>query len=81
MEKKSQILVRPQENGGGSNQDLRFMMMMGQLSKSSSILWLAEQPSSSTVTVAALKKVAKEEIDLRGWKRDDIKSMLQTLLA
>ena len=87
LENKAQILVRPQESAGGPTEDMRFMMMMGYMSKSSSILWLAETPSSSlissktTTTVAALKKLAKEEIDLRGWKRDDIKSMLQTLLA
>lgn len=79
MDKREQIIVKEQQQK--DDVDLRMMMMGFMGSKPSSILWLEAKPKSSIVTVDALKKIAKEEIDLRGWKRDDIKSMLQTLLA
>jgi hypothetical protein len=83
MEKRGQIIVKEQQQkaGGFGQDDLRMMMMGFMGSQPSSILWLDEKPTSSSATVDALRKIAKEEIDLRGWKRDDIKSMLQTLLA
>jgi hypothetical protein len=60
------------------------MMMMGFMATPCSILWLEEKPRLATVKAAnveSFRKVAKEEIELMGWKRDDVKDMLQTLLA
>ena len=79
MDKKSQITVVQQQ---GESDQMRYLM--GFMQKSCSILWLDKKPAVSitaSTNIESLRKMAKEEIDLRGWKRDDVKSMLETLLV
>jgi hypothetical protein len=75
QEQKEGFTVR--ESSASSSSSLYSGMMFGM---SPSILYFFKDQVLSSVPTKSLPEQAQEEIYLRGWSKDDLKDMIQTLL-
>jgi hypothetical protein len=86
-EKRDRLLIIKHQS---PSVDAQLRMMMGgmMLGRPSFLYWLSEVPpkppskkSTDDDKIDYYRELAKEEINLRGWKRDDLKDMITTMLA